>query len=94
MEPMRKYILTRVEAKDRMECRAYMKRTYWIYILCSLVYCASMVAIGWIFDWDMHDLVWDLVFVIFMICGMLYSHWILWAPPRKDEMEKIGDEII
>lgn len=94
MEPMRRYILTRVEAKDRMECRAYMRKTYKIYLLYAFIYCVSMLVIGAICDWDLHDLIWDLVLVMFMIVGMLYSHWILWSPPKKNEMDEIGDELI
>ena len=92
-EPMRRYILTRVGARERMECRAYMKKQYARYIIYTAVYCLAMIVIGWLAEWDMEDLCWDLALVSFCIFGMLWSHWSLWRPPSQEEMNELGGEL-
>ena len=93
MEPMRRYVLTRVDARERMECRAYMKKRYARYLLYTALYCIAMIVIGLVSEWDMYELCTDLALVSFCVCGMLWSHWVLWKPPTVDEMAEIGDEI-
>lgn len=92
-EPMRRYILTRVDARERMECRAYMKKKYTRYLFYTALYCIAMIVIGLFSEWDMYELCMDLALVSFFICGMLWSHWALWGPPTEDEMAEMGDEI-
>lgn len=93
MEPMRRYVLTRVDASERMECRAYMKRTYLRYVFYVAVYCIAMIVIGLVSEWDMYELCTDLALVSFCLFATLWCQWVLWAPPTADEMAEIGDEI-
>ena len=56
MEPMRRYVLTRVGASERMECRTYMKKRYARYLLYTALYCIAMIIIGGFWKWDLFDL--------------------------------------
>lgn len=92
-EPMRRYVITRVSARERMECRAYMKKKYPQYLVYMAVYCIALIVIGWFWGWDLYDLCFNLALVSFCVCGMLWSHWALWSPPSQEEMNELGDEL-